>query len=109
MRISTLVVASLLLPSVALATDSDRLVRGCEALVQIYDKQEKSNFLAGFTTSVSDAIRAGYCRGVIDEYLRATHFQCGRGWRSMADRIVTIGSTTPDESVDQLLRRSCGR
>ena len=109
MRVPLLIVAVLLIPPIAVAEDSKRLVKGCEVLVQIYDKQGESGLLAGFTTSLSDALRAGYCRGVIDEFVRVNVIGCSRRWRSMADRIATDGRTDPNASVEQLLESSCGR
>lgn len=108
MKAATILVAAVLISPTALAEDPQRLIRGCEVLVQIYDKQGESGLLAGFTTSVSDALRAGYCRGVIDEYLRANPFGCNRDWRPMAVRIAQIGEKVSGASVEHLLEFSCG-
>ena len=109
MRIAIFIAAAFLVPQVALAEDPERLARGCEELVRIYDRHGEPGKLASFTTSLSDALRAGYCRGVIDEFIRAQPLGCRHGWRPMAVRIAKDGAGTPRASVEQLLEHSCGR
>lgn len=99
----------LALSSLAHAEDPARLIEGCKELVRIYDKRGEKQVMVGFTTSVSDAMRAGYCRGVIDEYHRAGPYALCRdqGWHSQAMKIAS--TATADQTVSELLERSCGR
>lgn len=100
----------LALSSAASAEDPARLIEGCKELVRIYDKHGERQAMVGFTTSVSDAMRAGYCRGVIDEFRRADRSALCRHqeWRSQALKIARTDEKTPRLTVSKLLEGSCG-
>lgn len=76
-------------PAAMSAVNVERLVQGCQELVAIYSNHDERRLMAGVTTSVSEAMRAGYCMGVINEYQRTT--LCGvRDWHVLASRIAEI-------------------
>lgn len=89
-------------------TDSKHLVTSCQALVEIYAKRDQQHLLAGLTTSTSTALRAGYCRGVLDEYRRRTDFCYQRDWYIQASRIADYPVYAEQlPAVDELLKQSC--
>jgi hypothetical protein len=106
MRYTYFVVMIFCTANIAYAYDTERLTEGCTELLRIYEMQDKSRVLAAFATSVSDALKAGYCRGVIDEFRR--NHNCTSDWRKQAVRIVETAAIRPDGSADSLLVRSCG-
>lgn len=87
--------------------DPKHLIQSCQELVGIYSKRDEKNFAAGLTTSLSEALRAGYCMGVVDEYRRNTRCYVD-DWYSQAKKIaeypLSFGKRT---SVDGLLEISC--
>lgn len=88
--------------------ESKYLVTSCQALVEIYAKRDQQHLLAGLTTSTSAALRAGYCRGVLDEYRRSTDFCYQGDWYVQAARIAEYPSYADDlPAVDELLKQSC--
>lgn len=108
MKHGILAVVLLAAATVAHAGDTKRLIEGCKELVRIYDKQGQSGVLAGWSTSVSDALKAGYCRGVIDEFRRNNHC-AGDSWHRQAMQIASAEAESVDGSTEHLLERSCGR
>lgn len=108
MKIKALIAAILAAATLAHADDPKRLIEGCKQLVHIYDKQDQSSLLAGWTTSVSDALKAGYCRGVIDEFLRTN--DCARiGWHRQAKLIAGVDLPSSGVSTEDLLEYSCAK
>lgn len=100
--------SSLLLPvSSQASNDSEHLIQSCQELVAIYAKRDQQRFLAGVATGLSEALRAGYCMGVLDEYRR--HYQCAADdWFSQAQRVAEIPvSFGAPKRVDELLAHSC--
>jgi hypothetical protein len=94
-------------PSLA-STDPARLIESCTELVNIYDKRDQLRFAAAQTTSLSEAMRAGYCRGVLDEYQRK-HQCSSSNWREQANTIAQHAHEQPDtQDVDSLLATACG-
>ncbi len=88
-------------------TDAARLIDGCRELVNIYGKRDELRFAAAQFTSLSEAMRAGYCRGVLDEYQRKN--TCNTNdWREQANTIVSHAFEQPQD-VDTLLATACGR
>ncbi|WP_353388547.1 hypothetical protein [Halopseudomonas sabulinigri] len=89
-------------------TDPDRLAKGCVELLQIYNKHEDQRFAASLTTSLSEATRAGYCRGVIDEYNR--HHECDSpSWYDQAAVIAKHAHEESDtQTTDSLMAKACG-
>lgn len=87
----------------------DYFVKGCSELVQIYKSRNEQRLLAAQTTSLSEAMRAGYCRGVIDSYMQQNRYHCSStDWFSMASFISTqVGYETKHTNVNNLLELSC--
>ena len=82
------------------------LVQGCSEVEAIYDRKGEKHLYAGITTSVSEALRAGYCKGVIDQYRRSKGcYQ--RDWVEQA-KVIAKENDSSYHSVDHLLRKSCG-
>lgn len=102
--------ASLFL-SVAQADEpAEPLISNCQALVKIYQTRDEQRLLAGVSTSVSDALRAGWCKGVLDEYRRS--YTCATNdWFTQAQKIAAT-SVALDEgmpNVEGLLEKSCAQ
>jgi hypothetical protein len=88
-----------------------RLVQGCSELTGIYKTKDEKRLLAAQMTSLSEAVRAGYCRGVIDEYRRSEgYYDCGHvDWMQQASYIAQHATMPTDRlRVEDLLERSCG-
>lgn len=89
-------------PSFANFDDGEKLVDGCNEVVNIYNKNQEKKLLAGITTSKSESLRAGFCIGVLSAYKQygaiktvRRSYECGRdtyyGYRSKTCyRNVTI-------------------
>jgi len=100
-----------LTPVVQADTSIERLVEGCTELTEIYKNKNEKRFLAAQMTSLSEALRAGYCRGVIDEYRRGEgRYECSYvDWLQQATYIAQYATMpTARLSVSDLLERSCG-
>lgn len=102
--------ASFLMPTAQADDDSLHLIASCQELVDIYAKRDEQRLLAGVTTGLSEALRAGYCMGVVDEYRRQS--TCATDdWFVQAQRIARtpIPFDTDIPFVVELLETSCGR
>lgn len=99
--------ANLLAPVAQANDDPDHLIQSCQELVEIYAKRDQQRLLAGVATGLSEALRAGYCMGVVDEYRR--HYECATDdWFIQAQRVAkTPLSSSTATSVDELLEVSC--
>lgn len=87
--------------------DPKHLIQSCQELVGIYSKRDEKNFAAGLTTSLSEALHAGYCMGVVDEYRRNTRCYVD-DWHSQAKKIAEYPlSFAKRTSVEELLGISC--
>lgn len=99
-----------------LSASGVELVEACKELVDIYDKHNEKKTLAGWRTSVSEALQAGYCRGVVIEYRRARAEAPGyvaacatQDWFEQAQAISIFAQQFSQKStVGQLLDQSCG-
>lgn len=88
-------------------TPTERLAKACRDLVTIYEKRDQKSTLAGWTTSVADALQAGYCRGVVEEYRRNRNCRPS-DWHEQAKRIADLGpSFVESTSVNEMLAGSC--
>lgn len=82
------------------------LIQGCAEVEAIYNRRGEKNLFAGINTSVAEALRAGYCKGVLEQYRRSGG--CYRtDWIKQAQQIGQE-SDSQHISVNQLLRQSCG-
>ena len=102
--IQTLLATALLLASVTAqaAPDSQTLISGCQELTGIYARRDEKNLYAALTTSREEAFRAGYCRGMLEQYRRESN--CWNDWYEQASYIAKQAN---DTSVRQLLQASC--
>jgi hypothetical protein len=82
---------------------ADALATSCQELIAIYDKKGDQRFIAGMSTSVAEAMRAGICRGMIEEH--TNHSRCNRGWYAMAS---TIAESDSYSDVEVMLEIACG-
>lgn len=101
---------ALALPRVsAAANDSTKLVQGCKELIAIYSSREQQRLMAAATTSLSEAMMAGYCRGVVSEYQRRSY--CGvTDWHELASRVAELSDwETATDNVDSVLGKACGQ
>jgi len=81
------------------------LIQGCAEVEAIYNRRGERQLLAGITTSVAEAMRAGYCKGVLEQHARTS--SCSQAdWVSQAQRIART-SISEAINVTYLLRRSC--
>lgn len=110
---SALAITMMLAAVPAWADEMAELRTGCREAISIWDKREEKKFLAMQTTSASEALRAGYCRGVVIEYLRTARPCYPRQnavetWREVAQRIAS-GQADQAGNIDQLLKLArCG-
>lgn len=97
----------LVLPTAQANDDPEHLIQSCKELVGIYAKRDQQHLLAGLVTSPSEALRAGYCRGVLDEY-RRNSFCAQSNWHIQAARIADYPAYAEEQpSVEILLKQSC--
>lgn len=68
--------------------DKDRLISSCVELVGVYKTRSEKRLQAAITTSVSEALMAGYCRGVLEEHARRTAGCSKANWLKMAKFIA---------------------
>ncbi|MCK4794539.1 MAG: hypothetical protein KAV87_63000 [Desulfobacteraceae bacterium] len=80
----------------------DTLATSCQELIAIYDKKGDQRFIAGMSTSVAEAMRAGICRGMIEEH--ANHNRCYKKWYDMASLIAEMDSFS---NVEDMLDYAC--
>lgn len=70
--------------------DPQFLIKSCREVIEIFERRDKKKFLAGVATSISEAMRAGYCIGVVQQY-RQSGSDChlgNRDWFSIAELIA---------------------
>lgn len=102
-------------------SEAVKLVAACKELVSMYDVDGQEGQLAGWVTSVADAMQAGYCRGVVVEYRRNDAMRQANSWPrrqscqvdDWLEQARVISSYSVDSvrnaSLDRLLEASCGR
>ena len=98
---------SLSIPVAQASEDPQHLIQSCQELVDAYTDADQLSTIAKVASSFSEALRAGYCMGRVDEYRRS--YECATDdWFEQAARIVDMSeslSTRP--TVDELLEYSC--
>ncbi|HBU98475.1 MAG TPA: hypothetical protein DEF21_11305 [Thalassospira lucentensis] len=85
------------------------LVKSCVEAVDVFDNKGANKILAAVSTSLEEALRAGYCRGVIIEYRRQERGNCERSsWLVQARNIASHSINDLQKiNIDALLRSSC--
>lgn len=90
------------------------LVSSCQEVMEVFKRRDETSFMAGQRTSLSEAMRAGYCIGVLQQYSEVSPYcRYGRNnWYQMAQVIAEI-QLTPEQlqntSAKSILREAyCG-
>lgn len=97
------------------AENSAFLVQSCKEAMDIFSSQDKTGYLAAYRTSLSEAMRAGYCVGVIEQYSHNYEPYCGRKsrWFEVAQSIASVELTQHElaqTKTGELLREhACDR
>lgn len=97
-----------LMSSSCVMADTNRtvLIEGCAEAVQIYANQQEYKTGAAMMTSLSEALRAGYCKGVLDEYGRS--HDCAGNWLKRAQLIAHHKDAERlPPSTEDLLSEAC--
>ena len=78
--------------------DAAFLVESCSEAIDIFASQEETGYLAAYRTSLSEAMRAGYCIGVIEHYTDVNAYDChrGSGWFEHAKSIASLEPAQPE-------------
>jgi len=50
--------------------DGEFLVQACQEAVSVYKSRDEQRLLSSVKTSMSEAMRAGYCIGVLQQYIK---------------------------------------
>ena len=87
------------------------LIENCQELIGIYDKKGEKRLLAGLSTSVAESMRAGICRGMLEEHSRHDS-SCRGDWYEKAEKIASISVDVDVDvvkkiSAETLLRLAC--
>lgn len=109
MKKSALLLAGLLCGGLVQAetNETQLLIQGCAEVEAIYESRDKKNLLAGINTSVAEALRAGYCKGVLEQYRRNPKVNCWGDWVGQARRIAEY-AYKDSPNADELLSKTCG-
>ncbi|WP_076543073.1 hypothetical protein [Shewanella sp. UCD-KL21] len=75
--------------------DAEILVQACQEAVTIFQKRDEKRLLASISTSTSEALRAGYCIGVLQQYIKQNSSCRYSGykqtnWYPMAEALASI-------------------
>ncbi|WP_351078633.1 hypothetical protein [Shewanella sp. CAL98-MNA-CIBAN-0140] len=116
--ISLMLCANIFVPAHAkplpFSDDAEFLVQACQEAVSVYKSRDEKALLAAVRTSSSEALRAGYCIGVLQQYIRQNS-SCGysrylrSNWYPIAESIANISfganAIDPATSSSALLER----
>lgn len=77
------------------ADDAELLQQSCREVVEIFERKNKVGPYAALHTSMAEAMRAGYCIGVLQQYSKQSHscYSSGYGssnWFEMAKTIANM-------------------
>ena len=92
-------------PSAHASPAYHELITNCRELLALHGR--KATPLAALTTSVSEAMKAGYCLGVIDQYRSQHRGYCRNDNYEFAQHLVRAASTPGAHWPGNLLRRAC--
>lgn len=81
--------------------DAGLLVQSCQEAVDVFSSHEKTGYLAAYRTSLSEALRAGYCIGVLEQFSDAYSEYCSgnTGWFENAKRIASLNLTQQESAT----------
>jgi hypothetical protein len=92
--------------------DADLLVQSCQEAVDVFSSHEKTGYLAAYRTSLSEALRAGYCIGVLEQFSDAYDEDClgSAGWFENAKRIASLNLTQRESATTMKILKeyACG-
>ncbi len=86
--------------------DSAFLIESCREAVEIYQKRDQQNLLAGIATSMSEALRAGFCIGVVQQHINSSDNCYGTDWLEAASTIAALSVTTRWNTRKRLLQEA---
>jgi hypothetical protein len=93
------------------AVDGATLIAACKEYVAIYDRRGEKRFLAGIATSTAEAMRAGLCRGMLEEHAGHSRFgggeSCSGRWYEQASFVASQNSSDFAGSSERLLDAAC--
>lgn len=92
--------------------DPEFLQRSCQDVVDIFNKKGQPGTYAALHTSMAEAMRAGYCIGVVQQYMQQTQNCYSRrynngDWFEMATAIASLSigeEQFKNMQVSQLLK-----
>jgi len=87
--------------------DSEILIHSCQEYVAIYDRRGEKGFMASVSTSVAEAMRAGICRGILDEHNEHGRYRCDNQWYQQALFIAKQDVERFQYTREQLLDKAC--
>lgn len=87
------------------SADGKMLIQSCREAVKLFENRDEPSILSGFTTSLSEAMRAGYCIGMIEQYLSMTGNCNGfvTSWKPVAELIAKQNENSFPRSSQRLL------
>lgn len=90
--------------------DASLLIQSCQEAVDVFSSHEKTGYLAAYRTSLSEALRAGYCIGVLEQF--SEYCLGNAGWFENAKRIASLNLTQQESAttttMDILEEHACG-
>jgi|GEM_PF-4761881 len=87
--------------------DSDILIHSCQEYIAIYDRKGDKKLMASLSTSVAEAMRAGICRGMLEEHIKHERHSCDNSWYQQALFIAGQDAKKNRYSREQLLDKAC--
>lgn len=94
--------------------NADFLIQSCQEAVDVFSSDDETGYLAAYRTSLSEALRAGYCIGVLEQFSDAYSEYCigNTGWFENAKRIAAVNLSATDSrnmgTMDLLEKYACG-
>ena len=88
------------------------LISACQAATEIFNSRNEKRLLASQRTSLSDALRAGYCLGALEQYRCPLGDNVGRSSFDAARRIAELDANWFDNweiSVQEVLQHGACR
>nr|WP_067297733.1 hypothetical protein [Marinobacterium profundum] len=87
--------------------DSQFLIESCREVVEIFSRRDEKHMLAAVSTSLSEAMRAGYCIGVVQQYRNdgpdCRNRYSSRDWFTVA-RLIAELPVSEEYSVSRMLQ-----
>lgn len=93
--------------------DASLLIQSCQEAVDVFSSHEETGYLAAYRTSLSEALRAGYCIGVLEQFSDAQSRVCSgnTSWFENAKAIASLNLTQQElattTTIDILAEYAC--